>query len=49
MAEPAAVILNWYATPASDAVRDLQVDARVGLESAEAAQRLQRYGPNRLA
>jgi P-type Ca2+ transporter type 2C len=49
MAESAAAVPSWYATPAADAVRGLEVDARVGLVSAEAARRLQRDGLNRLA
>ena len=48
MAELAAAAPPWHATPAADAVRGLEVDARVGLSSAEAARRLARDGPNRL-
>nr|MDT0663252.1 cation-translocating P-type ATPase [Micromonospora sp. DSM 115978] len=39
----------WHARPAADAARDLDVDPGVGLSPAEAARRLERYGPNRLA
>jgi Ca2+-transporting ATPase len=39
----------WYARPADDAVRDLEVDPSTGLSSAEAQRRLERHGPNRLA
>ena len=38
-----------YARPVADAVRELGVDLRAGLSSAEAARRRGRYGPNRLA
>ena len=39
----------WHARPAAEAIRELDVDQREGLASAEAARRLDRYGPNRLA
>lgn len=38
----------WYARPAADAALALDVDVRVGLSSADAAQRMRRDGPNRL-
>lgn len=38
----------WFALDAADVVRELEVDPRVGLSSAEAGTRLQRYGPNSL-
>jgi Ca2+-transporting ATPase len=40
---------TWHARPAADAARELDVDPGAGLSSAEAARRLERYGPNRLA
>jgi P-type Ca2+ transporter type 2C len=39
----------WYAAPASDATRDLEVDPQVGLSAAEAGRRLAEVGPNQLA
>src|SRR6185312_6364280 len=39
----------WYALPAADAVRDLDVDLLSGLPAAEARRRLDRYGRNQLA
>ena len=39
----------WHAIPADDVARELGVDPHVGLSSAEAARRLGRHGPNRLA
>ena len=39
----------WHARPVADAARELRVDPRAGLSSAEAARRRGRYGPNRLA
>jgi Ca2+-transporting ATPase len=38
----------WHASPAAEVVKRLEVDAAVGLSSAEAALRLERDGPNRL-
>jgi Ca2+-transporting ATPase len=38
----------WYAVPAGDAARELDVDAKVGLSAAEAGRRRERYGVNRL-
>ncbi len=40
---------NWHALGAGDVTRALEVDPRVGLSSAEAARRKDRYGPNQLA
>jgi Ca2+-transporting ATPase len=42
-------ITPWYARPSADAVRALDAVPAAGLTSAEAAGRLDRYGPNRLA
>jgi P-type Ca2+ transporter type 2C len=39
----------WYASLASVAVRDLEVDPQVGLTAAEARRRLAEVGPNQLA
>jgi P-type Ca2+ transporter type 2C len=39
----------WHARTAADAACELAVDPRAGLASDEAARRLRRYGPNRLA
>ena len=39
----------WHALAAPDAARRLEVDPARGLSSAQAAERLERYGPNRLA
>ncbi|MDZ4755500.1 MAG: cation-translocating P-type ATPase, partial [Phycisphaerae bacterium] len=39
----------WHALAPDDAVRAQASDARVGLTAAEAAERLQRFGPNTLA
>ena len=39
----------WHAMAAEEVTRRLEVDPGSGLSSAEAARRLQRYGPNRLA
>jgi Ca2+-transporting ATPase len=40
---------SWHAVPAGAAAREFDVDPRVGLSAAQAARRLQEYGPNRLA
>ena len=40
---------NWYALSAEDVARELSVDPAKGLSTAEAQQRLQKYGPNQLA
>jgi Ca2+-transporting ATPase len=39
----------WHALPADEVARLLDVDVDVGLSAAEAAQRMRRDGPNRLA
>jgi Ca2+-transporting ATPase len=39
----------WHALAAPDAARRLEVDPTRGLSSAQAAERLEQYGPNRLA
>ncbi len=49
MTELAAATVAWHAVPAADAARAFDVDVRVGLSGAEAAQRMRRDGPNRLA
>ena len=50
MAERTAVASTpWHAVPAAEVVRALEVDPSVGLSSTEAARRLSRHGPNRLA
>src|SRR4029453_18673701 len=40
---------NWYALSAKDVARELGVDTAKGMSTAEAQQRLQKYGPNQLA
>ena len=40
---------NWYARSADDVARELDVVPATGLSTAEAQQRLQKYGPNQLA
>ncbi|MCU0509344.1 MAG: cation-translocating P-type ATPase [Anaerolineae bacterium] len=40
---------TWYTMPAEAVGQQLKVDPAKGLSSAEAAQRLQQYGPNQLA
>src|SRR3954447_23875651 len=45
-AQPAA---TWHDRPAADVAAVLGVDPDQGLSSAEAAQRLEKYGPNRFA
>jgi len=50
MAEPTTVgAIAWHAVPAAETVQVVEVDSRVGLSSSEAATRLARHGPNRLA
>jgi len=46
---PAADDTRWYALTPDEAARKLGVAPASGLSAAEAAQRLQRYGPNRTA
>jgi len=40
---------TWYRLSAADVARQLQVEPAAGLSAAEAAARLQKYGPNQLA
>ena len=47
MSEPAAA--RWHAESAAEVVRALAADATRGLSGAEAASRLNRHGPNRIA
>ena len=49
MAEPPANQPPWYTLTAESAAEKLKVDPAQGLSTAEAQQRLQQYGPNRLA
>jgi P-type Ca2+ transporter type 2C len=41
-------VTRWHALPAGEAATRLEVKPEVGLSSAEATARLERYGPNRL-
>ena len=41
--------VTWHALTAEDVLRQLDTQAQAGLTSAEAAQRLERFGPNQLA
>ncbi len=49
MSQPESSQPKWYALTAEDAAKQLQVDPAKGLSAAEAQQRLQKYGPNKLA
>src|SRR4051812_16804154 len=49
MTDLAAGSPPWHTTPAGEAAQRLGVDAGDGLSSGEAARRLERDGPNRLA
>jgi P-type Ca2+ transporter type 2C len=49
MTDVAAGSPPWHTTPAGEAAQRLEVDPGAGLSSAEAARRLGRDGPNRLA
>ena len=49
MTDVAAESPLWHTTPAGEAAQRLEVDAAEGLSSEEAARRLERDGPNRLA
>ncbi len=49
MSQPEGSQPKWYALTAEDAAKQLQVDPAKGLSAAEAQQRLQKYGPNKLA
>lgn len=41
--------MNWYTMSPEEVARQLEVDPATGLSTAEAQQRLQKYGPNKLA
>ena len=41
--------MNWYTMTPEEVAKQLQVDPAKGLSAAEAQQRLQKYGPNKLA
>jgi magnesium-transporting ATPase (P-type) len=47
-AAPGGVVVPWHAIPAEEAEQRLKTDPANGLDAAEAAARLQTYGPNRL-
>src|ERR1700730_18577138 len=47
-ANPAADTTAWHAMTVDAAVKRLATDTGKGLDAAEAANRLQKYGPNRL-
>ncbi len=49
MSDPAGSQTKWYSLTAEQAAQQLQVDPAKGLSAAEAQQRLQKYGPNKLA
>ena len=49
MPEPNTQQANWYAQSAAAVAQQLNVDPAKGLSSAEAQQRLQQHGPNKLA
>jgi Ca2+-transporting ATPase len=49
LANTAETASDWHARTPADVARALGVDPHNGLTAAEAAQRLARYGPNRLA
>ena len=49
MADTPAGQTNWYTLTPEAVAKELQVDLAKGLSSGEAQQRLQKYGPNRLA
>src|SRR5215475_15269399 len=42
------VVTAWHAMSVDDVVKSLATDCEKGLDAAEAARRLQEYGPNRL-
>jgi P-type Ca2+ transporter type 2C len=48
-AEPATNGTAWHVLTRDDAVHELHVEPELGLTSAEAAERLAKYGPNRFA
>jgi magnesium-transporting ATPase (P-type) len=47
-ANPTADGITWHAMAVDEVVRRLTTDIKKGLDAAEAANRLQKYGPNRL-
>src|SRR5690242_4822000 len=47
-AGPAGAVVVWHAVSADEVLERLASDAVRGLDPAEAAARLQKYGPNRL-
>ncbi len=47
-ADEAGQVAPWHAVPADEVVKRLETDREKGLDAAEAANRLQTYGPNRL-
>lgn len=49
MAEPSENQPNWFTLSPEEVAGQLKVDPAKGLSSAEAQQRLQKYGPNKLA
>src|SRR5512143_2168505 len=49
MSQPESSQPKWYALTAEGAAKQLQVDPAKGLSAAEAQQRAQKYGPNKLA
>jgi P-type Ca2+ transporter type 2C len=49
MSQPEGSQPKWYSLTAEDVAKQLQVDPAKGLSAAEAQQRLQKYGPNKLA
>jgi magnesium-transporting ATPase (P-type) len=46
--ESATEVESWHSESAAEVARKLEVDPETGLSAAEARQRLERYGPNRL-
>ena len=49
MSNQSSSATNWHTLGLEEAAEQLQVKPAQGLSSAEAAQRLQQYGPNQLA
>ena len=48
IASAEAEMAPWHAMPANEVEKKLRVDSRRGLDAADAAERLNTYGPNRL-
>jgi magnesium-transporting ATPase (P-type) len=46
--EPVGEVVAWHALPADEVARRLAVQTDTGIDSAEAARRLQQHGPNKL-